>query len=153
MAVRWPEPNEGVPVTAKPSTLTEGGALTKAEEVRQKVDALVASGARKADAFRQVADEYGQPFNSIRGAYYSAVRAVGGSTPRGTRSRKRTTTTEDAVEQATTVLNRAIEGIDAEIAQAKARADEAKAEYELLRDTAKERKVAIQGKIDVLTGQ
>ena len=125
--------------------------MTKAEEVRQKVDALVASGVRKAEAFQQVADEYQQPRDSIRGAYYAAIRKAGDSTPRASRPRRRATTTEDAVEQATTVLTRAIEGIDAEIADAKTRADEARAEYERLRDTAKARREAIQEKIDALT--
>src|SRR5262249_55250449 len=130
----------------------EGRALTKAQEVYERVEALVASGVRKADAFRQVADEYGQPFNSIRGAYYAHTRTPGTASPRGSRPRKRETTTEDAIEQATIVLNRAIAAIDAEIELAKTRAAEAKAEFEHLRDSAEERKAAIQAKITALTG-
>ncbi len=45
--------------------------MTKAQEVYERVEALVASGVKKADAFRQLADELGQPFNSVRGAYYA----------------------------------------------------------------------------------
>jgi hypothetical protein len=127
--------------------------MTKAQEVYERVEALVATGVRKADAFRQVAEEYGQPFNSIRGAYYAHTRASGQSNPTGPRRpRRRETMTEDAIEQATLVLNRAIEQIDAEIAAAKTRADEAKAEYEHLRETAQERKAAIEQKIAALTG-
>jgi hypothetical protein len=127
--------------------------MTKAQEVYERVEALVASGVRKADAFRQVADEYGQPFNSIRGAYYAHTRSTGTATPgRGSRLRKRETTTEDAVEQATIVLTRAIDAIDAEIELAKQRAEQAQAEYKHLRDTAEERKTAIQTKITALTG-
>lgn len=127
--------------------------MTKAQEVYERVEALVASGVRKADAFRQVADEFGQPFNSMRGAYYAHTRAIGQSSPTGSRrTRKRETTTEDAIEQATIVLNRAIDAIDAEIELAKTRANEAKAEYEHLRDTAEERKATIQAKITALTG-
>jgi hypothetical protein len=127
--------------------------MTKAQEVYERVEAVVASGVRKADAFRQVADEYGQPFNSIRGAYYAHSRASGQATPTGPRRpRRRETTTEDAIEQATLVLNRAIEQIDAEIATAKTRVDEAAAEYEHLRETAQERKAAIEAKITALTG-
>ena len=48
--------------------------MTKAQEVYERVEALMASGTRKADAFRQLADEYGQPMNSIRGAYYAHTR-------------------------------------------------------------------------------
>src|SRR5713226_6408924 len=126
--------------------------MTKAQEVYERVEALVASGVRKADAFRQVANEYGQPFNSIRGAYYAHTRSTGTAAPRGSRPRKRETTTEDAIEQATIVLTRAIDAIDAEVAIAKTRVDEAKADYEHLRDTAEERKAAIQAKVSALTG-
>jgi RNA processing factor Prp31 len=122
--------------------------MTKAQEVYERVEALVASGSRKADAFRQVAEEFGQPFNSMRGAYYAHTRSIGQSVPR---KRKRQTTTEDAIDSAVIVLNRAIASIDGEIEVAKARAAEAKAEYEHLRDTAEERKVAIQAKIDALS--
>lgn len=122
--------------------------MTKAQEVYERVEAQVASGARKADAFRQLADELGQPFNSIRGAYYTHTRTLG-KPP--TRQRKRETTTEDAVESATIVLTRALEAIDGEVAAAKARAEEAKTEYEHLRDSAAERKTAIQAKVDALT--
>jgi acyl dehydratase len=122
--------------------------MTKAQEVYERVEALVASGMKKADAFRQVAEEYGQPFNSMRGAFYSYTRSIGQSAPR---TRKRQTTTEDAIASAVTALNRAVDAIDAEIAAAKTRAAEAKAEYEHLRDTAEERKTAIQAKINALS--
>ena len=120
--------------------------MTKAQEVYERVEALVASGVKKADAFRQVADEYGKPFNSMRGAYYAHTRSLGG-TPK--RSSKRPTAV-DPIESATIVLEKAIEAIDGEISAAKARAEQAKAEYEHLRDTAGERKTAIQAKIDAL---
>src|SRR5665647_223650 len=119
--------------------------MTKAQQVYDKVEALVASGVRKADAFQQVADEFGQPFNSMRGAYYAHTRTLGLSTPR---PRKRETTTSDPIEQATIVLTRAVELIDAEVVLAKTRVDEAKTEYEHLRDTAAERKASIQAKIE-----
>ena len=122
--------------------------MTKAQEVYERVEALVASGAKKADAFRQVAEEFGQPFNSMRGAYYAHTRSTGQSAPR---TRKRQTTTEDAIASAVTALNRAVDAIDAEVAAAKTRATEAKAEYEHLRDTAEERKAAIQAKINALS--
>ena len=120
----------------------------KAQEVYERVEALVASGVRKADAFRQLAAEYEQPFNSIRGAYYAHTRTTGTSTPRA--RTQRATTTEAAIESATIVLTRALDAIDAEIAVAKTRVDEAKANYEHLRDSAEERKASIQAKIDAL---
>ena len=121
--------------------------MTKAQEVYERVEALVATGVRKADAFRQVAEEFGQPFNSMRGAYYAHTRTLGPATPR---SRKRETTTGDAIEQATIVLTTAVDSIDAEVAAAKTRVDEAKTEYEHLRDTAKERRAALEAKIEAL---
>jgi hypothetical protein len=121
--------------------------MTKAQEVYDRVEALVASGVRKADAFRQVADEFGQPFNSIRGAYYAHTRTIGG-TP--ARSRNREQVNGDPIEQATAVLTRAVDSIDTEVTAAKARVDEAKAEYEHLRDTATERKATITAKLDAL---
>ena len=122
--------------------------MTKAQEVYERAEALVASGVKKADAFRQLAEEYGQEFNSIRGAYYAHTRSLGGGSPK--RSGKRPSTPVDPIESATNVLEKAIEAIDAEIGAAKARADEAKAEYDHLRETAGERKAAIAAKIDAL---
>ena len=120
--------------------------MTKAQEVYERVEALVASGVKKADAFREVAEGYGSEFNSIRGAYYAHTRSLGGSKKRtNTRS-----TRMDPIESATSVLEKAIEAIDAEIGAAKARADEAKAEYDHLRETAGERKAAIAAKIEAL---
>ena len=121
--------------------------MTKAQEVYDRVEALVASGVKKADAFRQVADEFEQPFNSMRGAYYAHTRTLGGAP---SRPRKQSASNGDPIEQAMTVLTEAVESIDAEVADAKTRVDEAKTEYEHLRDTAAERKAAIQAKIDVL---
>lgn len=116
--------------------------MTKAQEVYERVEALVASGARKADAFRQLAEEYGQPQNSIRGAYYAHTR------PKDPSSGSRTT--RDPIESAVIVLEKAIDAIDGEIEQAKKRADDAAASYKQLRDTAEERRKAMQAKIDVL---
>ena len=121
--------------------------MTKAQEVYERVEALVAAGAKKADAFRQVADELGQPFNSMRGAYYAHTRSLGG-TPGSTR--KRVTTTTDPIEQATSVLSTALEAIDDEIEAAKKRVDEAAAEYKELRDSASARKATIKAKIEAL---
>jgi hypothetical protein len=123
-------------------------AMTKAQQVYERVEALVAAGARKAKAFRTVADELGQPFNSMRGAYYSHTRKMGGGKAA---PRKKAVTTEDAIESALIVLNKAIDGIDGEIMDAKQRADEAKAEYDRLRSSADERKAAIQAKVDALS--
>jgi septal ring factor EnvC (AmiA/AmiB activator) len=121
--------------------------VTKAQEVYERVEARVAAGATKAEAFKQVAGEYGQEVNSIRGAYYAHTRTLGGS-PR--RSGKRAQAEVDPIASAASVLEEALAAIDADVTAAKQRADDAKAEYEHLRDTAKERKAELQAKIDAL---
>lgn len=114
--------------------------MTKAEQVRERVDALVDSGVRKADAFRQLGEEYDQPPNSIRGAYYQATRGTGS----GSRAAR------DPIADAVSVLEKAIAGIDTEIETAKQRVDDAQAAYKQLRDSADERRKAMQAKIDAL---
>ena len=122
--------------------------MTKAQEIYERIDALVASGVKKADAFRQLSDETGQPVKSLQGAYYQHSRKANGGS---TRARKRETTAADAVAQAAAMLEKAIADIDREIEAAQERADEAKAEYDALKKSAAERKQAIQAKIDALT--
>jgi hypothetical protein len=121
--------------------------MTKAEQIRERIDQLVEGGLSKADAFRALAGELGQTPKSLQGAYYSATRkANGGSTPR-----KRETTPADAVDAAKAVLTKAIESIDAEIMAAKDRADEAKREHEAMKASATARKAAITAKLDALS--
>lgn len=120
--------------------------MTKAQEVFERVEALVASGETKADAFRQLATDYGIEHNSVRGAYYAHTRSLGGSPRRSSKTKPAV----DPVESAVVVLEKAIEAIDTDINAAKARVDEAKSEYDRLRETAGERKTALQAKIDAL---
>jgi hypothetical protein len=121
--------------------------MTKAEQVHQRVDALVAEGLTKAEAFRKLSEETGQPVKSLQGAYYQHSRkAKGGKT----RSRKRETTTADAIADATATLEKALDNIDREVETAKERADEAKAEYDALKSSASERKATITAKIEAL---
>jgi uncharacterized protein YoaH (UPF0181 family) len=122
--------------------------MTKAQQVYERIEAMVASGLSKAEAFRQLADEFGQPVKSVQGAYYQHSRKASGG---GTRKpRKRETTPADALDSAKAVLEEAIDSIDAEIEQAKERADEAKAEYDAMKASATERKQAITAKIKAL---
>ena len=121
--------------------------MTKAQQVYERVEALVGEGSTKADAYVQVAEEFGLKPNSVRGAYYQHTRKLRGGK---SRSRKRETTTEDAVASAVATLEEAVESIDSEIEATKERADEAQREYEALEASASERKEAIQAKIDAL---
>jgi len=125
--------------------------LTKAEEVFTRVEQLIAEGKTKADAFKQLAAEYGQPVNSVRGAYYQHTRRASGESgeaPR--RTRRRETRPEDALADARRALERAIQAVDREVAAAKDRADEAKREYDALRASADERKQAIRERLEAL---
>jgi hypothetical protein len=131
--------------------------MTKAQEIYEKVEAMVASGeVKKADAFKTLAEEYDQPVDSLRGAYYQHKRVLdnGGTPPASSggtrRTRRRETTSETAVESAIATLRRAIDSIDAEIEVAKDRATEAQAEYEAMQASADERKSAIEEKIALL---
>lgn len=121
--------------------------MTKAQQVHERIDALVVSGMKKADAFRQLAEELGQPVKSVQGAYYQHSRKANGGP---SRPRKRETTTQDALASAVTMLESALEDIDREVAEAKERAEEARAEYDAQKGSANERKSAIQAKIEAL---
>jgi hypothetical protein len=133
-------------------------AMTKAQEVYEKIEAMTTSGeVKKADAFKTLAKEYDQPVDSLRGAYYQHKRVLdnGGTVPTGNgggtrRTRRRETTSETAVESAVATLRRAVENIDAEIEVAKERATEAQAEYEAMQASAGTRKASIEGKIALL---
>lgn len=122
--------------------------MTKAEEVFTKVEQLIAAGTSKADAFKQLAAEYGQPVNSIRGSYYQHTRPGNGGS--NSKPRRRETTPEDALADARAALQRAIAAIDREVEAAKERANEAKAEYDALKASAGERKTAITKRLEAL---
>lgn len=121
--------------------------MTKAAQIHERIEAAIASGTKKADAFRELADELGLTPKSVQGAFYAHSRKLAGGT---VRPRKRETTTGDAVAQAIEVLQRSLDSIDAEISAAKERADEATREYEALKSSGPERTTAIQAKIDAL---
>lgn len=125
--------------------------MTKAQVTFERINALVDGGTAKADAFKQLAEEYGQSTDSVRGAYYTAKRQAEGSTPSTrSRSRKRETTTEDAVASAVATLRGAIDSIEFELQTARERADEARAEYEAMKAASGGRIKEIQAKIAVL---
>lgn len=125
---------------------------TKAQEVYEEVEKRITSGIDKADAFKALAEETGRPFDSLRGSYYSHKRKLegGDSAAKPSRTRRRETTPDDALADARAALERAVESIDREVEVAKARAQEAAAEYEALRGSAKERKEAITQRLEAL---
>ena len=123
---------------------------TKAQQTYERVNTLVEGGTPKAEAFKQLASEYGQPVTSVRGAYYSAKRVLEGGDPSPRRSRKRETTPDDAVAAAVATLEAAVDAIEQELLAAGQRATEAQAEYEAMQATAAARTEEIRAKIAVL---
>jgi hypothetical protein len=127
--------------------------LTKAQEIYERVNALVAEGMSRPDAFRSLASELNQKVDSIRGAYYTGRQQTTGETgtTRGRRPRKRETTPQDAVLAAVATLENAIEAIEREVSAAAERALEAQAEHEALKAASGSRIDEIRRKIAVLT--
>jgi hypothetical protein len=126
-------------------------AETKAQQIYERVEAMIAAGTDKADAFREIAEEAGRPFDSVRGSYYSHKKKLdGGDSAKPARTRRRETTPDDALADARAALERAIEAISREVEAAKARAEEAKAEYDALKASAGERKQAITERLEAL---
>jgi hypothetical protein len=124
---------------------------TKAEQIYEEINQMVEGGMTKADAFKQVAEEHSRPVDSIRGAYYGHKRKIdGGDNATRSRTRRRETTADDAVADARAALERSIANIDKETEAAKARAQEAAAEYESIRGSADERKAAIAERLESL---
>lgn len=128
--------------------------MTKAQQTYERIEALVAAGTSKADAFKQLASEYGQSVDSVRGAYYTGRKQSTGETAtRGRRSHKRETTEHDAVERAVDAMQKAIASIEHEVAQARERAEEAQREFGALQEASGPRIEAIKTKIAALTAE
>jgi outer membrane murein-binding lipoprotein Lpp len=133
--------------SAHPFSKEKPRMATKAQEVHEKTEQLIAGGMEKADAFRQLAEEYGQPVGSIRGFYYQHARTLAGGS---SRTKRRETSPDDALADARAVLQRAIESIDREVDAAGERAGEANAEYEALKTSAPQRKKDIEARLKAL---
>lgn len=123
--------------------------MTKAQEIYDQVNELVASGVEKADAFKRLAQEAGRPVDSLRGSYYSHKKKIEGGESRS-RPRRRETTPEDALADARASLERSIASIDREIEVAEERATEAVAEAKALKASAAERKKTIAERLEAL---
>jgi phage-related tail protein len=121
--------------------------VSKAEEVYNKTEALIGEGVSKADAFKKLAAEYGQPVNSIRGSYYAFTS---GKSNGKSRPRRRETTPEAALEDARAALERALANIDREIEAADDRVSEAASEAKALKESADARKQAITERLEAL---
>ncbi len=131
-------------------TGAQGQKVTKAQQIWDRVEAMIASGVEKSDAFKQIAEEEDRPYDSIRGSYYAHKKRIEGGEKKPSRTRRRETTPDDALADARAALERAVESIDREVETAKARAQEAAAEYESIRGSAEERKQAITERLEAL---
>ena len=118
---------------------------TKAQVIHDRVEALVAEGKSRPEAFEIVSTEQSIKVNSARGAYYQHARGGQPGKPR-----RRETTPDDALADARAALQRGIDSIDRETDAAKARMEESKAEYESLKATAAEKKAAITERLEAL---
>jgi hypothetical protein len=123
--------------------------MTKAQEIYDQVNELVASGVEKSVAFRRISDETSRPYDSIRGSYYSHKKKIEGGESRP-RTRRRETTPEAALADARASLERSIQAIDREVEVAEERATEAVAEAKALKASAAERKKTIVDRLDAL---
>lgn len=142
---------KGKPASAQgdPAPDAQPQKVTKAQEIYERVEAMIAAGTDKSDAFKQLAEEADRPYDSIRGSYYSHKKKLEGGETKP-RTRRRETTPEDALADARAALERAIDSIDREIEAAKVRAQEAAAEYESIRGSADERRQAITDRLEAL---
>ncbi len=122
---------------------------TKAEQIYDEVQELIASGVERADAFKQLAEQNGRPVDSIRGSYYSHKKKLEGGESKP-RTRRRETTPEDALADARASLERSIAAIDREVEVAEYRAAELAAEAQALKESATERKEAITKRLEAL---
>jgi hypothetical protein len=107
----------------------------------------VAAGEAKAQVFKDLAERYRQPVDSMRGAYYAHSRKVNTGS---SRPRRRETTPADAVGSAKAALQRGLEAIDREVEVARERAQEMAAEADALEQSAPKRKAEIERKIAAL---
>lgn len=123
-------------------------ATTKAEETYAALTRHVDGGMRLSDAVRQLAAETGRKESAIRASYYQQRSKLGESGPgRGSRA---PVSVKDAIREARELLERALAGIDAELAAAKADLDTARERYETLNASAAERKAELERKIAAL---
>lgn len=122
---------------------------TKAQELYDRVQAMIAAGTDKSDAFTQLSSELERPYDSVRGSYYSHKKKLEGGETR-TRTRRRMTSPEDALADARSALERGIVAIGKEIEAAEERASEATAEAEALKASADTRRKAITERLEAL---
>lgn len=122
---------------------------TKAEQIYDEVNELIASGTERSEAFKELAEQYSRPVDSIRGSYYSHKKKLEGGSAKP-RTRRRETTPEDALADARASLERSIAAIDREVEAAEARAAESAAEAKSLKESATARKKAITERLDAL---
>lgn len=125
--------------------------MTKAQEIYEEIERRIAAGTDKADAFKQLAEETGRPYDSLRGSYYTHKRKLeSGEGIKPSRTRRRETTPDDALADARAALERAVSSIDREIEAAEERATEATAEAKALKASAADRKQAITERLEAL---
>jgi hypothetical protein len=133
----------------EPPAEAQGQKVTKAQEIYDRVEGMIASGVEKSAAFKQLSEEADRPYDSIRGSYYSHKKKLEGGETK-TRPRRRETTPDDALADARAALERAIASIDREVVVAEERAAESAAEAKALKASAADKKKAITERLEAL---
>lgn len=126
---------------------------TKAQQTYERIEALIAEGVSRPDAIKQLAEEFGQSTDSVRGAYYTGKKQTTGepTMPRTARPRQqRETTDTDAIGWAIATLENAVSSIENEVEDARVRAEEAQAEYDSIEKSSGPRIEKIRIKIAAL---
>lgn len=120
----------------------------------EDVEALVADGAKNADAVRQVAEKYGKEGNAIRGGIHQYrskhINGNGATAPRARGRRPGAQSVDDFVTSARQSLESALALIDREVEDAKTALDEAQAYYDEVQASVKERKADVEKKLKAL---
>jgi transposase-like protein len=117
----------------------------------EEVEALKASGLSNADAVREVASKHGKKENAVRGGIHQyKSRHVGTSAPAAKRSRRTATTVDDYFTTARKALEDALSLVDREVDEAEAALAAAKARYDEVVGSVKDRKADIERRLAAL---
>jgi hypothetical protein len=149
-AVTTKAKDEPTQAQEEPASGAQSQKVTRAQEIYDKVNELVEAGVEKAEAFKQLSQTLGRPYDSVGGSYYSHKTKIEGGDSRPSRTRRRETTPDDALADARAALERAVASIDREVEAAEVRATEAGAEAKALAASAADRKKAITERLEAL---
>lgn len=124
---------------------------TLGQQYHEEVEALKDQGVTNAEAIRQVAEKHGKKENAVRGGlhqYKSKLSSGVASSPR--RGRSATVSVDDLLASARQSLESAVALIDQEVDDAKTALDAARARYDEVLASVKDRKASVEKKLKAL---